>query len=213
MTGATLRSEDALAAAADWRLLGLLLERPRSESLAEIRALAAATRDPALREAAAGIATVCEGEYLALLGPGGLASPREAAYVGMQDPGWTLAEIARFYDVFAFAPRTEDPPDHVTVEVAFVAYLHLKEAFALETDDAEAAETTRIARTRFVAEHLARIARPMADRLAPALGTPLVRAALLLAARVPPLPAGTMVAPHDDDGPATCGACGTVGRF
>jgi TorA maturation chaperone TorD len=212
MTGTTMRTADALAAAAEWRLLGLLLERPRAELRAEIGALAAETRDPALRDAAAGVVTSSEGEYLALLGPGGLASPREAAYLGMQDPAWVLAEIARFYDVFAFAPRAEDPPDHVAVEAAFVAYLHLKEAFALEAGDAEAAETTRAARTRFVAEHLARIARAMADRLAPALGTPLARAALQLAARVPPPPAGTTVAPHDDDGPATCGACGTTGR-
>jgi len=212
MTSRVTCTEDALRAAADWRLLGLLLERPRAGWIEEVRALAAETRDPGLREAAACAAEASEGDYLALLGPGGLASSREAGYVGLADPAWVLAEVARFYEVFGFAPRAEDPPDHVAVEAGFVAYLYLKEAFALEAGDADAAETTRAARTRFVAEHLARIARPMTDRLAPALGTPLVRAALLLAARVPPPPAGTTVAPHDD-GPATCGACGTVERF
>lgn len=207
MSRSTMRIEEALAAAADWRLLGLLLERPREEARAEVRALTAETRDPALREAAAGIMASSEGEYLALLGPGGLASPREAGYTGMQDPGWVLSDVARFYDAFAFTPRAEDPPDHVAVEVAFVAYLHLKEAFALEARDVEAVETTQAARTRFVAEHLARIARPMADRLAPALGTPLVRVALQLAARVPPPPAGATSGPPHDDSSVVCGTC------
>jgi len=212
MTPRATRTQDALLEAADWRLLGLLLERPRPGWSDEVGALAGETHDPGLREAAAGVAPASEGEYLALLGPGGLASPREAAYVGMQDPAWVLAEITRFYDAFAFTPHAENPPDHVAVEVAFVAYLHLKEAFALEAGDAEAVETTRAARTRFVAEHLARIARPMADRLAPALGTALARVALQLAARVPRPPAGAALAPADDDVPVTCGTCGPAER-
>jgi hypothetical protein len=207
MNARTTRTQDALLMAADWRLLGLLLERPRPGWIEEVRALAAETRDVGLREAAACGAEATEGEYLALLGPGGLASPREAGYVGMQDPAWVLSEVARFYDAFAFTPRAEDPCDHVAVEVGFVAYLHLKEAFALEAGDVEAAATTRTARAEFLAEHLARIARPLADRLAPALGTPLARVVLQLAARVPPPPAATAVSPPQDDGSVTCGTC------
>lgn len=201
------RSEDALAAAAAWRLLGLLLERPRAGRDAEIGALAAETRDPALREAALRVAASSEGEYLALVGPGGLASPREAGYVGMQDPAWVLAEVSSFYDAFAFRPRAEDPLDHVAVEVGFVAYLYLKEAFALEAADAAAVETTGAARARFLAEHVARIARPMADRLAAALGTPLVAAVRLLAAWAPAPPGGAGVPAVDDAVPEACASC------
>jgi hypothetical protein len=210
MSQPTTRIEDALRAAADWRLLGLLLERPRPGWVEEVRALSRETRDAALREAAIGAAGATEGEYLALLGPGGLASPREAGYVGMQDPAWVLSALRRFYEAFAFTPRAEDPLDHVAVEVGFVAYLHLKEAFALEGGDGDAAETTRAARAQFVGEHLTRIARPMADRLGPALGTPLARVVLQLAARVPPPPPGAL-GPAPELGPLeACGTCAGV---
>jgi hypothetical protein len=201
----TTCTEDALRHAADWRLLGLLLERPRCGWAGEIDALAREVRDPALRAAAAEAAGATEGEYLALLGPGGLASPREAGYVGMRDPAWVLADVRRFYRAFAFMACAEDPPDHVALEAAFVGYLYLKEAFALEAGDLEAVETTRRARETFVADHLATMAQPMAERLAPARAAPAARAVRELAARVPSPPAGT--GPADADVPLECGAC------
>ncbi|HWP66158.1 MAG TPA: molecular chaperone TorD family protein [Candidatus Limnocylindria bacterium] len=207
MSARSTRTEDALRSAADWRLLGLLLERPRPGWADEVRALARETRDAKIRQAAAAARGASEGQYLALLGPGGAASPREAAYCGMRDPAAVLADVERFYRAFAFAARTEDPPDHVAVEVAFVAYLHLKEAFALEAGDAEAAETTRAARTAFVADHLATTVRGLEDRLPPAFGAPAVRAVGELAGRVPLLPPGTTPAAGDE--PLECGACVT----
>lgn len=209
MSPRSTRVVDALGRAADWRLLGLLLERPRAGWLDEVRALAEASRDAGLRDAAARAADATEAAYLALIGPGGLASPREAAYVGWRDPAWLLAEVARFYDAFAFQPRAEDPFDHVAVEVGFVAYLFLKEAFALEAGDAEAVEATVAARERFVAEHVATIAGALVERLAPAAETPLACAARELAARVPPPPAPVVPAPEGDDA-VGCGACGAV---
>jgi nitrate reductase assembly molybdenum cofactor insertion protein NarJ len=208
MMQSTTRIADALVAAAEWRLLGLLLERPRPGWADEVRALAAEVADGTVRAAATrGADEGGEGRYLALLGPGGLASPREAAYLGLRDPGWALADLARYYDAFAFAPRREDPADHLAVEVGFVAYLHLKEAFAIETGDEEAAAVTAAARERFVAEHVARLAHPLAERLAPAGDTPLATAVRLLARRLPPPPPGTAGAGSDEDGPPTCGAC------
>lgn len=55
-----------------------------------------------------------------MLGPGGLASPREVAYRGMGDPGQILSDILAFHEAFAFRPEAEEPPDHVAVEAGFL---------------------------------------------------------------------------------------------
>ncbi len=203
----TSRIADALVAAAEWRLLSLVLERPRPGWVEEVRALAAEVSDQALRAVAARVVDVSEGQYLALIGPGGIASPREAAYIGLQDPSWMLADLVRHYDAFAFTPRREDPLDHLAVEVGFVAYLYLKEAFAIEGGDAEAAAVTVAARTRFVAEHVARVAGPLAERLSGAGDAALGAVVHLLARRTPPPPPGIGAIRNDDEGPSTCGAC------
>lgn len=149
------RIADGIARAARWRLLGLLLERPRAGWGAEIERLAAEIEDPPLRAAAAAARDATEGEYHALLGPGAQSSPREASAIGLGDPGWMFSEIARFYEAFGYAPRAEDPPDHVAVEAGFVGFLELKESLAWANGDAEAARTVAAARDAFVAAHLA----------------------------------------------------------
>ena len=193
----------AVAAAAEWRLLGLLLERPRAGWHEEVAQLGCEAGEAAMREVAETAGDAREGEYLALLGPGGAVSPREVAYRGLEDPGRVLADLATAYQAFAFRPRAEDPIDHIAVEVAFVAYLFLKEGFALASGDVEAAETTAAARGAFVTEHVATIAAPLAERLAAAGPSRLARAAALVAARVPHREAPAL-APDLPDG---CGMC------
>lgn len=149
------RVSDGIARAARWRLLGLLLERPRQGWGEELARLSAEIDDPPLRAAVAAARAASEGEYLALLGPGAPFSPREASVLGLGDPGWMLAELARYYEAFGYAPRAEDPPDHVGVEAGFVGYLELKEALAWSSGDREAAGTVAAARSSFVADHLA----------------------------------------------------------
>lgn len=197
--------EDALDAAARWRLLGLLFERPSPGWADEVRALAAEVRHPALAVAADLAGSASEGPYLRLLGPGGAASPREAGHAGFADPGWILADLARHYEAFGFAPRVEDPLDHVAVETAFVAYLHLKEAAAAAAGDGEAAQRTARVREAFTATHLATIATPLARRLAAVDGSHLAAAAAVLASWVPAREVPP-AAPGDplDGG---CGAC------
>lgn len=175
-------SRDAMAGAARWRLLGLLLERPRPGWAREAEALAREAGDPLLGEAALAARDASEGGYLALLGPGGAVSPREVAYRGAEEPGALLADIAAFHRAFAFAPSSEDPIDHVAVLAGFVGYLRLKEAFALARGDAAAAETTRAAAGRFLDEHVRSVAEPFARGLEEAgAGTTLPH--VLLAAR------------------------------
>lgn len=191
--------------AAEWRLLSLLLERPRAGWREEVRALQSEVRSVRLRAAAQAALQATEGEYLGMVGPGGAVSVREVAYCGHEDPGHVLAELAAFYEAFAFRPRAEDPTDHVAVEVGFVGYLLLKEAFARAAGDRSGAEASADARQQFIGRHLARLAGALAQRLAAAGASYLLAPARLLAARVP------NVAPAPglgDPGTAlTCGGC------
>jgi hypothetical protein len=139
-TDQVLTPAGALAEAARWRLIGLLLERPRPGWHAEQRALAASA-DPVLAAISQDAERAEEGSYLRVFGPGGSASPREVAHRGWADPGRILSEVAAFYDAFAYRPGTEDPLDHVAVEAGFVGYLRLKQAYARDRGDAEGAHT------------------------------------------------------------------------
>ena len=195
----------ALAAAAEWRVLSLLLERPRAGWHEEITALRGEVHRVRLQTAAEAVLTASEGEYLRLVGPGGAVSAREVAYCGQQDPGWVLSDVASFYRAFAFQPRAEDPIDHIAVEVGFVAYLFLKEAFAQADGDRERAALTAQARRRFLETHLAPLATSFAARVAAAGRCYLRPAARLLAARVPktqPAPIG-----REPEAIGGCGSC------
>jgi len=76
-----------IAHAAEWRLLGLLFERPRDAWRREVANVAQEVADAALSGAAAGAQDATEGHYLAMLGPGGAVSPREVKYRSFEDPG------------------------------------------------------------------------------------------------------------------------------
>ena len=194
-----------LAEAAEWRLIALLLERPRAGWHREVAALAAEVSNPALRAAAHAANAATEGEYLQVVGPGGLVSPREVTYRTFEDPGRVLATLSAAYAAFAYQPRVEDPLDHLAVEAGFVGYLFLKEAFATECGDDEAASTTAAAREGFLEAHLT-VGHPFAARFAAAGGTYLASVAQVLAARVPEHLAP--VGPGAGDTMLACGTCG-----
>jgi len=165
-----------MAEALDWRLIGLLLERPRSGWIEEAEALAAETDNIRLRDAVQEARGATEGTYLSLFAEGGFVSPRESTWRHREDPGQILADIAGFYEAFAFRPRAEDPVDHIAVEAGFVGYLFLKEARALAHGDEESAEITATARRRFLDAHVGQFAEKWADRVA-ATGVPHLSAA------------------------------------
>jgi nitrate reductase assembly molybdenum cofactor insertion protein NarJ len=176
-------SKRAMAEALDWRLIGLLLERPRSGWIEEAEALAAETKNTRLRDAVQEARGATEGTYLSLFAEGGFVSPRESTWRHREDPGQILADIAGFYEAFAFKPRAEDPLDHIAVEAGFIGYLFLKEARALAHGDEESAEITTTARRRFLDAHVGQFAEKWADRVA-ATGVPhLSAAAQVLAQR------------------------------
>ncbi|OFX24969.1 MAG: hypothetical protein A2V77_24140 [Anaeromyxobacter sp. RBG_16_69_14] len=203
---------EQLTAAAEWRLLSLLLSRPCAGWHEEVAALSGEVDDPRLREAALAAHCATEGAYHALLGPGGPASLREAAYAGFGDPGRILADLTERYGAFGFTPRAEEADDHLSVECGFVSYLFLKEAYALLRGEEEAAAVTREERTRFLSEHTAVAGRRVAERLPAGAPGYLLAAAALLAARLPAAPPAVEVGTEQQDPlgggcPATCGTC------
>jgi Nitrate reductase delta subunit len=196
-----------LEEASQWRVLSLLLSRPIPARKREVRELAAELTEPDLAAAArAWCDNAAEGPYLHLLGPGGLVPARAVAYRPFADPGWVLADVSRTHRAFGFHPAAEEPPDHVAVLTDFVAYLLLKEAYARDRGDEDAAEVTGAARTRFIGEHLAPVAGAMAARLDACGATDWSAAVRLLAARVPAPPAAVR-APAGGDEPLQCGGC------
>ncbi|MCC6129376.1 MAG: molecular chaperone TorD family protein [Acidobacteria bacterium] len=177
-----------LSKAAEWRLLSLLFERPRAGWLDEVKSLAATGVGEDLIQAADRAAGANEGLYLDALGPGGFTSPREAGHRVAGDPGHILSEIESYYEAFGFRPETEEPADHVSVEAGFLGFLALKEAFALSRGDLEAAEVTREAASKFLENHLAALAEPVATAMGETTVAYLELAGKALLARTGPRP-------------------------
>ena len=178
-----------LKEAAEWQLLARLFECPSSEWDADICRLAAEIGDDALCAAAAAAGkTATEGQYHSVFGPGGPAPPREASYRETLELGSLMSKLAGYYDAFGYAPVSSEAPDHIAIEVGFVAYLTLKEAYALAIGDAERAALAADAGARFRTEHLANVAAPLAALLANSHLEHLAQASRVLASRVGPAP-------------------------
>ena len=164
-TRAALDAQKLLSQAAAWRLASLLLERPRPQWHSEILQLSSEANDKQLSSCAKEAKPAIEELYHRWFGPGGRVSPREVSYCGFEDPGRLMAELNSFYHAFSYLSPREEPIDHVAVETGFVGYLFLKEAYARQRGDANAAEITKSARKRFMNEHVSRCAGGIVDRL------------------------------------------------
>lgn len=182
------RDQAALARrAAEWRLLGLLFDCPREGWHDEVKALSREVDDNRLRLAAEAAAREASpGMHGSIFGPGGPVSPREVTYLGGIQLGYLLSELRGYYEAFAYRPRTVEPDDHVAVEVGFVAYLLLKQVYALVSDDAEHAAVVADAATGFKRDHLAAMAQPIATALEGVAPPYLALAGAALAERVGP---------------------------
>jgi nitrate reductase assembly molybdenum cofactor insertion protein NarJ len=155
-----------LAEAAEWRLISLLFDCPKGGWFDDVKALGEQVADKRLKRAArAAQKEASEGLFHSIFGPGGPAPGREVSYRGWVQPGYMLSELSSFYDAFSFKPITDEVPDHVAVETGFVAYLRMKEAFALDCLDAESAEITSEAAKTFISEHLSKYAEQMSKIL------------------------------------------------
>jgi nitrate reductase assembly molybdenum cofactor insertion protein NarJ len=202
MTGAPAmdeRSRELLREAAEWRLLGLLLECPRPGWDTEIRDLAASIGDETLREAAgAAIEEASEGLYHSVFGVGGPAPPREASHQSSIQLGYVLAEIETYYREFAYTPSNGEVADHVAVEAGFVSYLRLKEAYARACGDQEKAEVAASAARGFISAHLSVMSAQLAASLEAGSEKYLALAGRALLARAPAAPRPAVPAVPDD---------------
>ena len=172
---------------AEWRLIAVLLECPSDSWRTQVRALAKEVGDPELKAAAESAQQEAdEGLFHYTFGPGGPAPAREATYHLTVELGYLMSELQSFYNAFAFHPRTEEAPDHVAVETGFVAYLKLKELYALRCGDQGRATTAAEAVKLFITDHLSNVAEPLCGRLRDSGIDYLSRAASALAIRVGP---------------------------
>ena len=149
-----------LQRASIWRFFSLYFRLPTKEIEAELAALAPEV--PAeLRELAEMRQQLTlaerEQEFHRVLGAGGIpacaSSYDDNALAGR---GPMLADIAGFYQAFAYRPEPlpAEVPDHIAVEVDFIAFLAVKIAFALHESQEEKALVARQASDKFLTEHV-----------------------------------------------------------
>ena len=159
---------DLARQSAEWRLIGLLFEQPSPAWREQVAALGAEVADEKLKRAAeAALEEASEELYHSIFGPGGPASPREASYFDNIQLGYLIAELCAHYEAFAYEPSLGEAPDHVAVEAGFIAFLRLKEAYALAEGDNDHAAVTHEAAKHFLSEHLARMAPTLAEKFIP----------------------------------------------
>lgn len=205
-----------LTEASEWRLMGLLFEYPSAEWRANLEALLPSLPDPALRAIAEGAQEhSSEGLHFALFGPAGTVPVREVTYRGGVQFGYLMAELAAFYEAFGYEPRVEEAPDHLAVQLGFLAFLKLKQVHAMMQDDPDRAAVTADAAATFLKEHLAVQAEPALARLENFAPDYLVDAGKWILERTGPAPAsGYPLGNLDDEDEAmSCGpsAAATAG--
>jgi nitrate reductase assembly molybdenum cofactor insertion protein NarJ len=158
---------EALCEAAEWRLLGLLFACPNAAWRNQVQALAEEITDDDLRAAArAAQQEADEGLYHTTFGPGGPAAPREVSYQQATLSGQFLADLGTYYQAFGYCPPHDEPPDHIAVETDFMAYLKLKQAFAVACLQEEQVSVTADAAQAFVENHLSAISPRLAQTMA-----------------------------------------------
>jgi nitrate reductase assembly molybdenum cofactor insertion protein NarJ len=147
---------------AKWRLISMLFECPSDAWRIKLASLASSISDARLKVAAeAAEAEASEGLYYSIFGPGGPASPREVSYHRSVELGGLMSELAGYYEAFGYSPASRETSDHVAVEVDFVGFLRLKEAYAQACQDPDHAEITADAARHFIKDHLFPMAEPL----------------------------------------------------
>lgn len=123
-----------------------------------------------------------------------------------------LADIAGFYRAFGLKAPEKERVDHLAVELEFMSFLALKEAWAVCNGEPERALEVRAAQTKFLADHLARWTPVFAARfeardaaLAGSLRDWVAQDARELGAEVDPIRTTDVRAGYDVNEPMECG--------
>ena len=204
--------KDLLRESAEWRLLGLLFEYPTAAWRQSLAAVLADLRGTALASLAEdALLFQTEGLHIALFGPSGSVPVREVAYQGGVQSGYLVSELAAYYAAFGYTPTAEEPPDHLAIELGFVAYLKIKQALALACGDPSQSSLAADAAASFRKDHLAFMAEPIAQVLPTFAPDYLTEAGALLLHRLGPAPRSSypLSAPsmgEGDDDDLGCGA-------
>jgi TorA maturation chaperone TorD len=175
-----------LQRASAWRYFSLYFRLPTEQTEAELADLA--REAPAELHELAEIRRQCtraewEQEFHRVLGAGGIpacaSSYDDNALAGR---GPMLADIAGFYQAFAYRPEPPpaEVPDHIAVELDFLAFLAVKIAFALHESQEERALVARQASEKFLAEHVGEWVGRFSTALERAASPPYLRAARVL---------------------------------
>ncbi len=148
-----------LSTAAGWRYASLLFQLPTPEVQYDLQALVKELPEE-FRSLAQELSAIpldeWKSEYHRVLGPGGCpvceSSYDDNALAGR---GPLLAQIAGFYQAFAYRPdeETRETPDHLSVELGFLSYLALKVAYALHEEKAAEREIAEEAYWHFLEAH------------------------------------------------------------
>lgn len=153
-----------LTMAANWQFFSLLFQYPDSKVIHRTNSLCQEIL-PSLQPKANKIASILSPEqaavYHVLIGSAGSISPYESDYQipgqeGIHDKGAILGDVAAFYKAFRFEYATDfqEVPDHVAVELAFLGYIKLKEAYALAIENQEDYQICSDAEKKFLNDHL-----------------------------------------------------------
>ncbi len=103
-----------------------------------------------------------QAEYLRIFDVGREISPYETEYITekVSRKPFELADISGFYKAFGFGLRQDmrfkEAPDHIAVELEFMAIMVWKEEYAHESNQQEHLKIVQDARKKFFQEHLAR---------------------------------------------------------
>ena len=189
--------ENALRRAGVYRILGGAFAYPTAERLADL-ARASATlavgaepgglRDALARFSAAAYGTDADSagtEHVFLFDRQVRCPAWEGAWgdgAAMAGRVVRLADIAGFYRAFGLevAGAQAETEDHLVAELEFMSMAALKEAVAVDAGDADHADITRDAQSKFLTEHLGRWTPAFAAELASASALPYYTSAAAL---------------------------------
>lgn len=153
-----------LESAANWKFFSLLLQYPNAEVIKKAKSLSQEilpSLQPDAQELINLFSSYQEAVYHILLGSAGTVSPYESDYQisgqeGIHDKGAVLGDIAAFYKAFGydFSIEMKEAPDHAAIELAFLSYLKLRQAYSLNQGKEEIYQLCCDAEKKFLSEHL-----------------------------------------------------------
>ncbi|MBL8229218.1 MAG: molecular chaperone TorD family protein [Bryobacterales bacterium] len=200
-----------LQEAAEWRLLGLMFEYPSETWRHQISALLADLHQTALVPLAkAALESASPGLHFALFGPAGTVPVREVTYQGGVQLGYLMSELSGYYSAFGYEHGGQESDDHLAVELGFLSFLRMKEAYATLAGNAPDAQFAAEIGESFIRDHLALMVEPISNRLAAFAPEYLTEAGRQLLDRVGPAPRSdyplaAILTSGDDSEEMSCG--------